>query len=98
MRAVGERVPNASQLVPVHAAGGAEAGNLALKVLATGGIYLGGGMSPRILTDLEKPVFLEALRNKGRLRGTLTNMPVHVILNPDAGLLGTAAYGLTMSS
>jgi len=74
---------------------GAEAGNLALKILATGGIYLGGGMSPRILAELEKPVFLEALRSKGRFREVLTNMPVHVIMNPDAGLLGAAAHGLS---
>lgn len=76
---------------------GAEAGNLALKILATGGIYLGGGMSPRILEQLEQPVFLEALRSKGRFRQVLTDMPVHVILNPDAGLLGAAAYGLALS-
>jgi glucokinase len=76
---------------------GAEAGNLALKVLATGGIYLGGGMSPRIIAELEKPAFLEALRNKGRFRAPLTNMPVHVIMNADAGLLGASAYGLAMS-
>ncbi len=75
---------------------GAEAGNLALKVLATGGIYLGGGMSPRIIAELEKPAFLEALRSKGRFREPLTNMPVHVVMNPDAGLLGAAVYGLTM--
>jgi glucokinase len=75
---------------------GAEAGNLALKVLATGGIYLGGGMSPRIIAELEKPAFLEALRNKGRFRAPLANMPVHVIMNADAGLLGAAAYGLSM--
>jgi glucokinase len=77
---------------------GAEAGNLALKVLATGGIYLGGGMSPHILHEFEKPAFLEALRNKGRFRQALTDMPVHVILNPAAGLLGAAAYGLAISS
>lgn len=74
---------------------GAEAGNLALKVLSTGGIYLGGGISPRILADLQKPAFLEALRSKGRFREMLANMPVHVILNPKAGLLGAAAFGLT---
>lgn len=73
---------------------GAEAGNLALKVLATGGIYLGGGISPRVLSSLKQPVFLEALRNKGRFRKALTDMPVHVILNSKAGLLGAAAYGL----
>ena len=73
---------------------GAEAGNLALKVLATGGIYLGGGMSPRILDELKKPAFLEALRSKGRFREPLTAMPVHVILDSSAGQLGAAAYGL----
>lgn len=77
---------------------GAEAGNLALKVLATGGIYLGGGISPRILSSLEQPVFLEALRKKGRFRKALTDMPVHVILNAKAGLLGAAAYGLMHSA
>ncbi len=75
---------------------GAEAGNLALKVLSTGGIYLGGGIPPRIVEELEKPVFLEALRSKGRFRQILTDMPVHVILNSKAGLLGAAAYGLSL--
>jgi glucokinase len=75
---------------------GAEAGNLALKVLSTGGIYLGGGISPRILEDLEKPLFMEALRSKGRFRKLLTDMPVHVILNSKAALLGAAAFGLTL--
>jgi glucokinase len=73
---------------------GAEAGNLALKVLSTGGIYLGGGMSPRILAELQKPAFIEALRSKGRFQELLTDMPVHVILNSGAGLLGAAAFGL----
>jgi len=73
---------------------GAEAGNLGLKVLSTGGIYLGGGIPPRILADLQKPVFLDALRRKGRFCKVLTDMPVHVILNSKAGLLGAAAYGL----
>jgi glucokinase len=73
---------------------GAETGNLALKVLSTGGIYLGGGIPPRILSALEKPAFLEAMRSKGRFRGLLTNMPVHVIMNSRAGLLGAAAFGL----
>jgi glucokinase len=75
---------------------GAEAGNLALKVLSTGGIYLGGGISPRILPDLQKPAFLEALRGKGRFRQLLTDMPLHVILNARAGLLGAAAFGLSI--
>jgi glucokinase len=77
---------------------GAEAGNLALKILATGGIYLGGGISPRVANELHTPMFLDALRSKGRFRQLLTNMPLHVIMNPKAGLLGAAAYGLTMQS
>jgi glucokinase len=71
-----------------------EAGNLALKVLSTGGIYLGGGIPPRILSQLKKPSFLEILQDKGRFNDMLENMPVHVILNSKAGLLGAAAYGL----
>ena len=74
---------------------GSEAGNLALKILSTGGIYLGGGIPPRIISSLQRPEFLEALRNKGRFRQLLTAIPVHVILNPKAGLLGVAAFGLT---
>jgi glucokinase len=72
---------------------GAEAGNHALKIMATGGIYLGGGMPPRILSALQKPSFLDAIRSKGRFRFFLTDIPVHVILNPKAGLLGAAAFG-----
>jgi glucokinase len=74
---------------------GAEAGNLALKVLSTGGIYLGGGIPPRILENLHQPAFLVALRNKGRFTEILTKMPVHVITNSKAGLMGAAAFGLT---
>ena len=74
---------------------GSEAGNLALKVLSSGGIYLGGGISPRILSSLESPEFLNALRSKGRFRGMLSRYPVHVILNPKVGLLGAAAVGLS---
>ncbi len=76
---------------------GAEAGNLGLKILATGGLYLGGGISPHIIDDLQKPFFLEAMRSKGRFRQLLTNMPVHAILNSRAALLGVAAFGLTTS-
>jgi glucokinase len=75
---------------------GAEAGNLALKVLSTGGIYLGGGISPRLLEELQQPAFLEALRSKGRFSDMLAKVPVHVILNAKAGLLGAAAYGLSL--
>lgn len=73
---------------------GSEAGNMALKVLATGGVYLGGGIPPRILPVLEAGHFLEAFADKGRFAGLLQDVPVHVILNPKAALLGAASYGL----
>lgn len=73
---------------------GAEAGNLALKVLATGGVYLGGGIPPRILSVLENGRFMEAFVRKGRMSGLLSKMPVHVILNPKAALLGAACRAL----
>lgn len=75
---------------------GAETGNLALKILATGGVYIGGGIPPRILPALESGKFMRAFTNKGRLAELLVRMPVHVILYPNAALLGTAfdAMGL----
>ena len=73
---------------------GSEAGNLALKVLATGGIYLGGGIPPRILSFLKKDLFLKAVCEKGRFKEALAQIPVHVILNPEAGLFGAAQHGL----
>ena len=69
---------------------GAEAGNLALKLLATGGIYVGGGIAPRILPRLKDGSFLEALDAKGRFAGLLARIPVHVILNDRTALLGAA--------
>jgi glucokinase len=72
---------------------GAEAGNLALKVLATGGVYLGGGIPPRILSYLEGERFMQAFTHKGRLTEMLVRMPVHVILNPKSALLGAARHG-----
>ena len=69
---------------------GAEAGNLALKLLATGGIYIGGGIAPHILPKLRQPSFLDSLTAKGRFRTMLEQVPVHVILNERAGLLGAA--------
>lgn len=71
---------------------GAEAGNFALKVLATRGIYLGGGIVPRILDQIQQPLFLENLWNKGRFRKMLSNIPVHVIMNNRSGLMGAAVY------
>jgi glucokinase len=71
----------------------AEAGNMALKALATGGVYLGGGIPPRILSFLQEEEFLQSFTNKGRFAEMLTDIPVHVVLNPNVGLIGAAAYG-----
>ena len=73
---------------------GAEAGNLALKVLATGGVYLGGGMPPHLLPFLKGEGFMRAFRGKGRFADLLGRVPVHVILTPRVGLFGAAAHGL----
>lgn len=73
---------------------GSEAGNLALKILSRGGVYLGGGIPPRILSALTDGRFWEAFVDKGRLSDVLKEMPVHVILNPKLALLGAASYGL----
>ena len=73
---------------------GAEAGNLALKTLATGGVYLGGGIAPRIIPFLEEGLFLAAFRRKGPMADLLLRMPVHAILEPRAALIGAADRGL----
>jgi len=70
---------------------GAQAGNLALTVVATGGVYLAGGIAPQIVERLQSGPFMTAFRNKGRLSELLSRIPVHVILNPNVGLLGAAA-------
>lgn len=69
---------------------GAEAGNLALKTMSRGGIYLGGGIAPKILPMLQNGDFMEAFLNKGRMKPLLEAMPVKVILNDRAALYGPA--------
>jgi glucokinase len=71
---------------------GAEAGNLALRSMSTAGVYVGGGIAPKILAALVDGRFLRAFRAKQPFDGLLTGMPVHVILNEEAGLLGAAVY------
>ncbi len=70
---------------------GAQAGNLALTVVATGGVYLAGGIAPKIVERLKAGPFMDAFRDKGRLSELLTHVPVHVVMNPNVGLLGSAA-------
>jgi glucokinase len=77
---------------------GAEAGNVALKVLALGGIYLGGGIAPKILKTLKAGAFIEAFTDKGRMSSILEAIPVRVILDDTCALLGAAAYAEARAS
>lgn len=75
---------------------GAEAGNLALKCLPYGGVYLAGGIAPKILHMLQKDYFMQSFLNKGRYHNILKKMPVRVCLNQEAGLLGAYEKALAM--
>ncbi len=75
---------------------GAEAGDLALTVLARGGVYLGGGIAPRIVALLRQGGFVRAFRDKGRMSPYLARVPVHVIVNTQVGLLGAAAVAAAL--
>ena len=68
----------------------AEAGNLALRTVATRGVYIGGGIAPKNLHLLTRPAFLERFRSKGAMSDLMATIPLKVILNPQAGLLGAA--------
>ena len=76
---------------------GAEAGNLALKLMATGGVFLGGGIAPRIIKRLNGPQFLAAFTSKGRMQPLLEAMPVRVIMRDTTALLGAARCAAQMS-
>lgn len=71
---------------------GAEAGNLALKVFAIGGMFIGGGIAPKVLDKMRDGTFMHAFTDKGRLSDLLVQTPVHIILESRAALMGAAAY------
>lgn len=71
---------------------GAEAGNVALKYLATGGIYLGGGIAPKLASVLPDSGFLERFDDKGRMRALLEQVGLHIVMNDKAALQGAASY------
>jgi glucokinase len=75
---------------------GALAGNLALNVLSTGGVFVAGGIAPRIRTFLEKGVFREAFERKGRLQPLVARIPAFVVMHPQPGLLGAAAVAASL--
>jgi glucokinase len=77
---------------------GAEAGNLALKTMATGGLFIGGGIAPKILPKLRQPGFLKAFTAKGRVSSLLEAIPVRVILNDKTALLGAGRLAALSAS
>ena len=95
-----QRCPACAEALDMFAeAYGAEAGNLALRLVATGGVFIGGGIAPKILPALTTGAFMRAFRDKPPLDAMLKAMPVSVILNDEAALLGAAmhAAGVTAS-
>lgn len=76
---------------------GSQAGNLALAAGATGGVYLAGGIAPRIIKRLHSPIFLEAFRNKGNQSHWLATVPVRVVMDPEVGLRGAQAVARQMA-
>jgi glucokinase len=77
----------------VHALG-TMVSNMAVTFLPTGGIFLGGGIPPRIAKRLQQPDFLDAIVDKGRFSSLVSSMPIHVIMEPKAGLYGAARFGI----
>ena len=75
---------------------GAEAGNLALKCVAVGGVYVGGGIAPKMLVALENGSFMRGFTDKGRFSSLMRTMPVSVSLNPRAPLIGAANFALRL--
>lgn len=77
---------------------GSEAANLALKAMSTAGVFVGGGIAPKILPFLKKDLFMRAFLAKGRMRKLLKSMPVKVALDPKAALLGAACCGYRLNN
>lgn len=75
---------------------GSEAGNLALKIFALGGVYIGGGIAPKILPFMRKPIFLESFLDKGRMKAILEKMPIRIVLNENTALYGAMHYALKL--
>ncbi|OQW36758.1 MAG: hypothetical protein A4E19_21255 [Nitrospira sp. SG-bin1] len=76
---------------------GAEAGNLALKALSLDGVYIGGGIAPKLITKLQDGTFMKAFSNKGRYKRLMSQMPVKVIMNQQTALIGAASVAGALS-
>jgi len=76
---------------------GAESGNLALKAMAINGLYLGGGIAPKLLSKLKDGTFMKAFTNKGRYKRAMINTPVHVVMNQRTALIGAASIAAQLA-
>jgi glucokinase len=76
---------------------GAEAGNLALKAMTLNGVYLGGGIAPKLLAKLKDGTFMKAFTNKGRYTRLMSSIPVKVVMNDKTALLGAASVAAALS-
>ncbi|MFM7886120.1 MAG: glucokinase, partial [Pseudanabaena sp.] len=74
----------------------AEVGNLALKLIPNSGLYIAGGIAPKILPLLQDGAFLRILKGKGRVSPVLEDIPIHIVLNPEVGLIGATLYGASL--
>jgi glucokinase len=77
---------------------GAEAGNVALRIMAVNGLYISGGIAGKLLPKMSEPWFMKAFLNKGRMQPLLENVPVKIIINDHIGLLGAARYAVTKTN
>jgi glucokinase len=77
---------------------GSEAGNCALHFMATGGVFIGGSIAGKIAPRMKDPVFMKSFLSKGRLGSLLTDIPVKIVLNDDAGIIGAARYTLVQKA
>jgi glucokinase len=75
---------------------GAAAGNLALQVMAVGGVYIGGGIAPKIIWKLKDGTFIKTFKDKGRLSHIVAHIPVKVIMNERTALLGAASRAVSL--
>lgn len=92
-KAVAKNSPLCSRIMELFiSAYGAEAGNLALKCLALSGVYIGGGIAPKILSLLKEGSFMQGFLDKGRFKGLLATIPIKIVLNDDTALLGAVEY------
>jgi glucokinase len=77
---------------------GAQTGNCALNFMSTGGIFIGGSIAAKILPKMKDPVFMQSFLDKGRMEALLKDVPVKIVLNDDAGIMGAARYTLVQKA